>query len=107
VAKIVRLVLDDLPSHPLSRKWRELAEKLANDLGAELKVIEEDYMYAMEHGDTDEFGMTWLPQLFAEDEEGKVYLVMSRFPFEEKTGSPDPERAYEEAKARLEEILSA
>jgi len=105
MAKIVRLVLDDLPSHPLSKKWRELAEKLAKEYGLELKVIVEDYMYAVNHGETDDLGMTWLPQLFAEDEEGKVYLVLSRFPFNEATGDPDPEKAYQEAKKRLEELL--
>jgi len=105
VARVVKLVLDTIKHHPLHKKWVELAQRLAEEFGAELEVKEEDYVYAIEHGDTDDLGMAWLPQLFAVLDDGSVKLVLSQFPFDPKTTNPDPEAALEEARRRLREIL--
>ncbi len=107
MAKVVKLVLDTAKHHPLHKAWLRLAQRLAEELGVELEVKEEDYTYAIEHGETDDIGMTWLPQLFAVLEDGTVKLVLSRYPFDPQTTKPDEKAAYEEAKKRLEEILSA
>ncbi|BAN90784.1 hypothetical protein [Aeropyrum camini] len=104
MGKIVKVILDDLPHHPLHKMWLELAEKIAKELGVELEVKKEDYVFAMEHGDTDDLGMTWLPQLFVQLEDGSVKLVMSQFPFDPATGKSDPDKAYEEAKSKVEAI---
>ena len=100
-----KIVLDTIEHHPLHKAWRELAEKLAEELGVELEVRIEDYVYAINHGETDELGMTWLPQLFVGLDNGEVQLVLSKYPFDPSTAKPDPEKALEEARARLREIL--
>jgi hypothetical protein len=103
--RIVKIVLDTIEHHPLHKMWMELAKKLAEELGVELEVKKEDYVYAIDHGDTDELGMAWLPQLFAILDNGEVKLVLSQFPFDPKTTKPDPQAALEEARRRLKEII--
>lgn len=103
--KVVKLILDTAKHHPLHKAWLRLAEKLAEEYGLELEVKEEDYMFAVEHGDTDDLGMAWLPQLFAVLEDGTVKVVLSQYPFDPKTTKPDESMAYEEAKRRLREIM--
>jgi len=105
VGKIVKLVLDTAKFHPLHKAWLNLAEKLASELGVELEVKEEDYMYAIEHGKTDDLGMAALPQLFAVLEDGTVKLVLGEYPFDPATTKPDERMAYEQAKKAIEEIL--
>ena len=107
VARIVKLVLDTAEHHPLHKAWLRLAQRLAEELGVELEVKKEDYVFAVEHGETDDLGMAWLPQLFAVLEDGTVKLVLSRYPFDPKTTKPDDSAAYAEAKARVEEILKS
>ncbi|MCE4616377.1 MAG: hypothetical protein F7C09_04855 [Aeropyrum sp.] len=104
MGRVVKIILDDLPHHPLHKMWLSLAERLSKELGAELVVIKEDYVFAMEHGETDDLGMTWLPQLFAELEDGSIKLVLSQFPFNPSTGQSDPDAAFETAMKRIEEI---
>ncbi|GAB6148684.1 hypothetical protein [Stetteria hydrogenophila] len=103
--RVVKLVLDTAKHHPLHKAWVKLAQRLAEEHGLELEVKEEDYVYAVEHGDTDELGMAWLPQLFAVLEDGTVKVVLSRYPFDPKTTKPDDAAAYEEARKRLREIM--
>ncbi len=107
MAKIVRIVLDTMESHPLHKKWVKLAETLAKELNAELKIIKEDYVYAISHGDTDELNMAWLPQLFAELENGEVKLILSQYPFDPATTQPSEEMALEEARKKIKEILES
>ena len=107
MARITKLVLDTIKHHPLHKMWLNLAKSLAEELGVELEVKEEDYVYAIDHGDTDELGMAWLPQLFAVLDNGEVKLVLSQFPFDPKTTKPDPEAALEEARRKIKEILES
>ena len=105
MARIVKLVLDTAKHHPLHKAWMRLAQRLAEEIGVELEVKEEDYVFAVEHGDTDDLGMAWLPQLFAVLEDGTVKVVLSQYPFDPKTTKPDDEAAYREALKRLKEII--
>ncbi len=106
MGKIAKIVLDTAEFHPLHNAWKKLAEKLANELGVELEIKKEDYMYAIEHGLTDDLGMAALPQLFAELEDGKVKLILGTYPFDPATTKPDEELAYKEAKQAIEKIIS-
>lgn len=107
MARIVRIVLDTAEHHPLHKAWLKLAETLAKELGVELEVKKEDYVYAIEHGETDDLGMAWLPQLFAVLDTGEVKLVLSKYPFNPQTTKPDEEAALREAKEKLREILES
>ncbi|HIP57162.1 MAG TPA: hypothetical protein EYH02_03720, partial [Ignisphaera aggregans] len=44
------------------------------------------------HGEKDEFGMAWLPQLFI-DIEGRIRPILTRLPIDERTLSIDLEKA--------------
>ncbi len=105
MGKIVKIILDTAEFHPLHNAWKKLAEKLSQELGVPLEVKKEDYMYAIEHGQTDDLGMAALPQLFAELENGEVKLILGTYPFDPATTKPDEEMAYNEAKKKIEEIL--
>jgi len=106
MGKIVKLVLDTAEFHPLHNAWLRLAEQLAKELGVELEVKKEDYIFAIEHGKTDDLGMAALPQLFAVLEDGTVKLVLGEYPFDPATTKPDEKMAYEQAKKAIEEILA-
>jgi hypothetical protein len=105
VARIVKVILADLPHHPFHKHWKQLAERLAKELNVPLEVKSEDYLFAVEHGETDELGMASLPQLFVELEGGEIKLILSRFPFNPATMQADPEEAYRQAIRRIKEIM--
>ena len=107
MAKIKKIILDTAEFHPLHKAWLNLARRLAEELGVELEVKKEDYLFAIEHGQTDDLGMASLPQLFAELEDGRIVLIMAEYPFDPKTTKPDKNMAYEQAKKRIEEILGS
>ncbi|MCS7107224.1 MAG: hypothetical protein NZ902_03870 [Acidilobaceae archaeon] len=102
--KISKVILDTAEHHPLHKDWLKLAKALSQELGAELEVISEDYVFAMEHGETDDLGMAWLPQLFARLEDGSVRLILSRYPFDPHSAKPNEQLALEEARRRVQEI---
>ncbi|MEB3779593.1 MAG: hypothetical protein GSR85_05105 [Desulfurococcales archaeon] len=104
MGKIRKIVLDTIEFHPLHKAWVKLGEQIAKDLGVDFEVLKEDYVYAINYGDTDDLGMAWLPQLFAELEDGSVKLILSQYPFDPQTTSPDEEKAIEEARRKVEEI---
>ncbi|HIC99429.1 MAG TPA: hypothetical protein EYP08_07345 [Pyrodictiaceae archaeon] len=58
-------------------------------------VREEDYAFLAEHCDTDEFCMPWAPQLLAELDDGRIVVLLSKMPFDEKTLKFDVNRALE------------
>jgi len=105
MGKIVKLILDTAEHHPLHKAWLKLAETLSKELNVDLEVRKEDYVFAIEHGETDDLGMAWLPQLFAELEDGSIKLILSQYPFDPSTTKPNEKMAYEEAKKKIEEIL--
>ncbi|MGC9147990.1 MAG: hypothetical protein ACP5GI_00880 [Sulfolobales archaeon] len=99
--RVVRVVLDDAKHHPQHKEFNELAKWLADLLKVELKIIEEDYVYVNEHGEKDEFGFGWLPQLFIETDSGEVIPVLTKIPFDPITLKPD----LNEAKKQIEKML--
>jgi hypothetical protein len=107
MARIVKIVLDTAPFHPLHNMWVKLSESIAKELGVELEIKKEDYMYAITHGETDDLGMAWLPQLFAVTSDGKVELLLSRFPFDPVTTKPDEDEARRQVLQRIKEIESS
>ena len=104
MVRIKKLILDTADFHPLHKMWVNLAESLSKEYGVELEVKKEDYLFAISYGDKDDIGMAWLPQLFAELEDGRILLVMSQYPFDPSTTKPSEELALNEAKKKLEEI---
>ena len=93
MAKVKKLVLVTSKSHPLNKHFRKLAERLSQELSLELEIKEEDYVYLTEHGETDELGLTWLPQLLAELEDGTVVKVLTQ-PNLTGQGNLDEEKDY-------------
>ncbi|MEM4043424.1 MAG: hypothetical protein QXU60_03340 [Sulfolobales archaeon] len=61
-------------------------------------------MYANEHGEKDDFGFAWLPQLFVELDDGRVVLVLSKIPFNTATLKPDLDEAKKIIEAKLRDI---
>ena len=81
--------------------------ELLGELGVELEIKNEDYIYAIQYGETDDLGMAWLPQLFVQLDDGSVRLVLSRYPFDPATVKPSEELALKEARERINAILSS
>ncbi|MEN2999882.1 MAG: hypothetical protein ABDH61_04840 [Acidilobaceae archaeon] len=102
--KISKVILDTAEHHPLHKDWLKLAKTLSQELGVELEVISEDYVFAIEHGETDDLGMAWLPQLFARLEDGSVKLLLSKYPFDLQSARPNEQLALEEVRRRAQEI---
>lgn len=103
MALVKKIVLVSAEHHPHHVKWLRLAEEVAKESGAHFEYRPEDYLYAIEHGRTDEFGMAGLPQLFAETEEGRVHLLLWEVPLNERL-EPDFEEAKRIVLRRLAEI---
>jgi len=77
-SKVKKLVLVTSKAHPLNKHFTKIARKLAEEFSTELEVREEDYMYLIKYGDTDELGMAWVPQLLAELDSGEVIKVLTQ-----------------------------
>lgn len=104
MSRVLRVVLDDAKHHPQHREFNELAKWLADFLKVELRIIEEDYVYVNEHGEKDEYGFGWLPQLFVETDDGKVVPVLTKIPFDPKTLKPDLGMAKKEIEEKLRSL---
>ena len=65
-----KLILVTAEHHPYHSKWMKLAKDVSEELGLELEVKYEDYIFVIEHGVTDELGMAGLPQLLVEYDDG-------------------------------------
>ena len=104
MAKIKKIYLVTATHHPYHELWMKLAKEVADKLGVELEVKYEDYLFLIEHGDTDEYGMAWVPQIVAEFEDG-TYAVLSQLPLNESL-QPDPEKAVEIMLNKVKELES-
>ncbi|MCS7107811.1 MAG: hypothetical protein RMH77_07060 [Sulfolobales archaeon] len=100
MSKIKKLILVTAEYHPLHKYFTTLAERVAKEFGVETEVKYEDYIFLIEHGDTDELGMAWIPQLLAELSDGNVVLLLSKAPFDADL-KPDLEKGYEEIMNRI------
>ncbi|MEM1961998.1 MAG: hypothetical protein QW564_03905 [Sulfolobales archaeon] len=78
MAKLSKLILVTADHHPLHKYFKELAEELSKKYGVPLDIRVEDYLFLIEHGDTDEYGMAWLPQLLAELDSGEIVKVLTK-----------------------------
>jgi len=105
LAKVRKLILVTAVHHPYHSLWVKLTEDLSSELSVEKEVREEDYVFLIEHGETDEFGMAWAPQLIAELDDGGYILLLSKMPLNELL-QPDLSKAREEALSKLR-ILSS
>jgi hypothetical protein len=103
VVKISKLVIVTAEHHPYHKLWLKIADRLSKILSAPLDVKIEDYVYLVEHGDKDEFGMTWLPQILVEMDNGSVYGLLSQLPLDEKL-EPSEEKAIDIMLQKLREI---
>jgi len=104
VAKVKKLILVTAKHMPQHKYFNELAEELRKKLGVELEVREEDYAFLAEHGDTDEFGMPWTPQLLAELDDGRIVVLLSKMPFDEKTLKFDVDRAMQVVLEKIRDL---
>ncbi len=105
MAKITKLILVTAKDHPHHKLWLKLLDQLAEELKVEKETRIEDYLLLTEHGDTDELGMPWLPQLLAEFDNGEIKVVLSRLPLNDSL-QPDLGLALEAAKKRITELTS-
>lgn len=101
--RVSKVVIVTAEHHPYHKFWLKLADKLSKTVNAPLDVKIEDYVYLVEHGDKDELGMTWLPQILVETDDGKVYWLLSQLPLNERL-EPSEERALEEMLRKLREL---
>lgn len=104
MTRVARVILDTAAYQPQHKLFVELAKWLSNLLNVELKIIEEDYVFANEYGDKDEFGFAWLPQLFVELEGGSIVPILTRPPFNPQTLELDQEASKKEILSKLKEI---
>ncbi|MEM4519329.1 MAG: hypothetical protein QXD94_02720 [Sulfolobales archaeon] len=105
MGRIRKLILVTAEYHPLHKYFTSLAERTAKELGIDTEVRYEDYIFLIEHGDTDELGMAWIPQLLAELDDGRVTLLLSKAPFDPEL-KPDPEKGYEEIMSKVRTLSS-
>jgi hypothetical protein len=98
-----KLILVTAEHHPHHKLWLKLLDEIAKEKGLEKEIRIEDYVFLIEHGDTDELGMAWVPQLLVELDNGEIKLLLSRLPLDEKL-QPSIEKAKEEIMKKLEEL---
>jgi len=84
MVKPKKLILVTAEHHPYHKQWLSMSKELADQLGVELEVKIEDYVFAIEHGVTDEFGMAGLPQLLVELEDGSIKPLLHEIPLDSK-----------------------
>ncbi len=99
--KVKKIILVSARHHPLHRVWEEVAREISSRVNVELEVREEDYIFLNQYGEKDEYGLAWLPQLFAELEGGRIILLLSKMPLDHSL-KPDKEQAIKEALSKLE-----
>ncbi len=74
---IKKLVLVTSEGHPQHKYFVSVANVVRDKLGVELEIRKDDYVYLTNYGATDELGLTWLPQLLAELDNGDVIKVLT------------------------------
>lgn len=101
--KVRKVVLVTAEHHPYHKLWVKLAEELSKILNVPLEVKLEDYVYLVDYGDKDEFGMSWLPQILVELENNDVRWLLSRLPLNNAL-QPDEEKAISEMIEKLKSL---
>lgn len=103
MAKAKKIYLVTATHHPYHELWRKLAEELSKKLGLELEVRHEDYVFLIEHGDTDEYGMAWVPQILVELDDGTIKVILSQLPLNDSL-QPDYEQALKIMMEKIKEL---
>lgn len=103
--KAKKVILVTSESHPLHKSFLTVAEQITKELGVEKEIKMEDYSFLADYGEKDEFGMSWLPQLFVQLEDGKIYPVLTQMPFGSDL-KPNPEQGLKEALNKIKNLLS-
>lgn len=103
MAKPKKLILVTAEHHPLHKAWVRLVEELSSELGLDVEVKLEDYVFLTKYGETDDLGMTWLPQLLVELEDGSIRPLLSEMPLNDAYKA-DPEKAKGVIKERLKQL---
>jgi len=103
MGRVRKLILVTAQHHPLHKYFVDLTERVAGELGIDKEVRYEDYVFLIEHGETDELGMTWLPQLLAEMDDGKIVLLMSKAPLDDSL-RPDIEKGLKEVHSKIKSL---
>jgi len=103
MAKPKKLILVTAEHHPLHKAWTRMVEALSSELGLDFEVKLEDYVFLTKYGETDDLGMTWLPQLLVELEDGSIRPLLSEMPLNDAYKA-DPEKAKEVVKERLKQL---
>jgi len=78
VKKVRKLIFVTSEGHPQHKYFAGIADELSKKLGVEVEVRKEDYVFLSKYGETDDLGLTWLPQLMAELEDGEVIKVLTQ-----------------------------
>lgn len=103
MSKLRKLILVTADHHPLHKYFMMLTDRVASELKVDKEVKYEDYLFLIEHGETDELGMAWLPQLLAELDDGRIVLLLSRAPFDTQL-KPDLEKGYDEIMNKIRSL---
>lgn len=103
MAKPKKLILVTATHHPLHELWMKLSDEVSKILNIEKEIRYEDYVLLTEHGDTDDLGMPWLPQLLIELDDGTIKLLLSKMPLN-KALQPDYDKAKEEILNKIKEL---
>ncbi|MEZ0394299.1 MAG: hypothetical protein ABWK00_04565 [Desulfurococcaceae archaeon] len=102
MASVKKIVLVTATHHPYHDLWVRIAKRASEATGKELDVRLEDYVFLTEHGDVDDLGMAWLPQIVLELDDGTYRVALSRLPLNESL-QPDEEGAVEAVVNKIRE----
>ncbi|ABP96050.1 MULTISPECIES: hypothetical protein [Metallosphaera] len=103
--KAKKLILVTSESHPNHKGFLSIAESIAKEFNLELETKLEDYAFLSDYGEKDEFGMSWLPQLLVQLEDGRIYPILTQMPIG-KDIKPDPEAGRQEAINKIKNLVS-
>ncbi|EHP68791.1 hypothetical protein MetMK1DRAFT_00032360 [Metallosphaera yellowstonensis MK1] len=103
--KAKKLILVTSESHPNHKGFLNIAEALSKELGVEKEIKIEDYAFLSDYGEKDEFGMSWIPQLLLQLEDGRIYPILTQMPFG-KDLKPDPDAGKQEALNKIKNLVS-
>jgi len=106
MARLSKLILVTADHHPLHKYFKEIAEELSKKYGVPLEVRMEDYLFLIQYGDTDEFGMAWVPQLLAQLDTGEIVKVLTK-PVLDSMGNISKENDVRESTQNIERALGS
>ncbi|MBW9141197.1 MAG: hypothetical protein K1T65_05820 [Candidatus Aramenus sp.] len=100
-----KLILVTSDAHPLNKAFQNITDSISKELGIEKEVKIEDYSFLADYGEKDDFGMSWLPQLFVQMDDGKIYPILTNLPLD-KSLKPDEEEGKKEALNKIKNLTS-